>query len=138
MSISFQEQWRKYIHLYWTPIFDKINTKDLFEKESILAWGWVPFEEYKSSKIYQTSPLDILNNDLRVYYYVRTLNDLTTKFLCFVNTIEFKQRLMNEENLDSDYLFLKRLYENNLSIYHIFHHEYHRNCWDGINIDYKL
>jgi hypothetical protein len=132
MTNIFQGQWKRYSIVYWKRIFDIIDNKDLFDRESIFAWGWITYEEYQSSKLYINNPIQVNNKELRVYYYVRNADE-GTKLFCFVNTIEFKNRIMNAQNLKDDYLFLQRIYEKDISIYHIFNHEYSRNCWDAIN-----
>jgi len=133
MTRTFQERWKEYVSLFWQRVYCRIDTTNIFEKESIIAWGWIGYNEYEKSNLFINNKIIVNNKDLKVYYYVRILPSGYMKFFVFVNTTDFKELVMNLIELDSDYLFLKRLYESNLSIHSIFDHTYSMDCWRSLN-----
>ena len=83
-SLAFQEQWKLYTTLYWNRIYSSIQnlffSRPIFPKESILLWGWIPYTLYKSSSFYNSNPIDVSNQDLNVYYYVREIKSIMNTF----------------------------------------------------------
>lgn len=138
-SLSFQEQWKLYTTLYWDRIYssieDLILSRLIFPKESILLWGWIPYTLYKSSSFYNSNHIEVNNQDLNVYYYVREIKSIRNnvsnlKFFAFVNVMGVKD-LVQRSN-DEDHIFLKFLYDTKLGIHSIFDHEYKDHCWDSL------
>jgi len=137
-SLAFQEQWKLYTTLYWNRIYsieDLIFSRPIFPKESIVLWGWIPYTLYKSSSFYNRNHIEVNNQDLNVYYYVREIksimnNSSDLKFFAFVNVIGVKD-LVQRSN-DEDHIFLKFLYDTKLGIHSIFDHEYKDDCWNSL------
>lgn len=133
MTRSFQEQWVEYISLYWSKVYSMIDTTNIFPKDSIVLWGWVSYEDYEKSDLFVHTPIYVNNKNLNVYYYARRIVSGHLKFFAFVNTICFKELVLNLVKIDTDHLFIKRLYESGLSIHSIFDHKYQKNCWMSMN-----
>lgn len=137
MNKGFDVQWRDYIRMWWSK-FCPMDMEDLFSIHSIILWGAIAYESYESSLFYknQTPPIILHNKDLFVYFYLRKINDpIENQFaFFFANTMELKFQLLNSniDNTNKDKLFLKRLYQNSISIHQLFNHKYSLNCWDAL------
>jgi hypothetical protein len=125
---NIRDQWKTYTSLYWSRIYSYFENYT-FPKESILVWGWIPYTLYKTSQFYNSNKIEVINQELNVYYYVRKIND-RLKFFAFVNVMGVKD-LVQTSN-DEDHLFLKNLYNIKIDIHSIFNHEYKDHCWDAL------
>ena len=133
--MNFGNRWEEYTLLYWKKIYEKINTTGLFPYTSIFVWGWISYTEYEKSHLYKNNPIQINNRELKVYYYVRRLETRELKFFCFVNTIGLRDMMLHSvssSSVDDDHLFLRRIYESELSIHTIFDHDYSKDCWKSL------
>jgi hypothetical protein len=131
---TFREQWSIYISLYWSRIYSYFNKSNfvgqniIFPKESILLWGYIPYKIYKVSSFYNNNRIEVVNEDLHVYYYLRKINHTNLKFFAFVNVMGVKDLV--QTSMDEDHVFLKNLYDSKIGIHSIFDHEYKDHCWD--------
>jgi hypothetical protein len=130
---TFEEQWTTYTSLYWSRFYSYFDHKNIiFPKEFIVIWGHIPYRIYKTSRFYNSNRIEVMNQDLNVYYYVRKINNITMdfKFFAFVNVIGVKDLV--QTSIDEDHLFLKSLYDTKIGIHSIFDHEYKDHCWDSL------
>lgn len=128
----FSEKWQTYIDLWFTqnvPFY----FEDLIPKDKILVWGIVPYVQYMKSEFYNFNPIQLNNTNLNIYFYVRKLNESDLYLYFFANTTVFKSNIINSESKNVDVLFLKRMYEHSVSLYHLFNHTYSENCWETLN-----
>jgi hypothetical protein len=100
-----------------------------------VLWGHIPYEIYIRSVYGKPSenPVLLHNTKLDIYFFMRELpsqDNYLTYF--FANIVEFKKYLLDLDPSKIELLFLKRLYENNISIVKLFHHKYSINCWEAL------
>jgi hypothetical protein len=134
MSIDFKNKWKAYTRLWWSKLCP-VEFDDLFPIESIVLWGHIPYEIYIRSVYGKPSenPVLLHNTKLDIYFFMRELpsqDNYLTYF--FANIVEFKKYLLDLDPSKIELLFLKRLYENNISIVKLFHHKYSINCWEAL------
>jgi hypothetical protein len=138
MSQEFRDQWSKYVSLFWQRVYCRIDTSDLFPKETIVAWGSVSYEEYKNSIFFIDTPIYIDNKTIKVYYYVRRISCGNVKFFAFVNLPLFFNSIYNMTEMDIDHLFILKIYKSKLSFENIFDHKYSLNCWMSIQLSANM
>lgn len=146
MSQLFIKQWTLYISLWWNK-FCPIYFDDLFPVSSILLWGATSYEEYKTSKYYLFHNSIQLNSyhqsDLfpNIYYLMRKVDQDKDFLFFFANTTDFKNLIFSQVSFENENKsthhqtnidWIKRLYQQNINMYQLFHHDYSENCWDAL------
>ena len=132
MSYEFELQWNKYVSLFWQNVYSQIDNKDIFPKENIILWGWVPYVVFEKSKLLKTNTLFVNNKELKVYFYLRKLitESKKIKLFVFVNIVAMKHLV--EHSKETDHIFLRELYHAELNIHELFNHKYSNNCWETL------
>jgi hypothetical protein len=144
---SFRNKWRTYVRLWW----EKFCVEDIIPFDTIILWGTVSHETYKSYSFYlRKEPTINIKQD--VYFYLRKTGHDQFVVFFFVDTLDLRFQLSfsapasvgtmpgnisplprsvsDEQINDVDLEFIRALFENNVNINHLFRHRYSMNCWE--------